>query len=76
MEHRQTRTVVTDPQGVVKEASTSVGQGQESFVEIAQNAKGEPRVTVKCYHTDIETALNDAITAYYRALKMLERMDG
>ena len=72
MDHIQTRTVTTDEQGVVKELSTFCGPGQESFVEISQNAKGDPRVTVKVYNTDIETAMENAVTTYYRVLKMLE----
>lgn len=72
MEHIQTRTVTTDEEGKVKELSTFMGPGQESFVEISENSKGEPRVTVKVYHPDIDLALENAVRTYFGALQMLK----
>lgn len=47
--------------------------GEQSSVEIAQNAKGEARVTVKVYHADPLTAANDAISIYEHTVVKLGR---
>jgi len=49
---------------------------QQSSVEISQNSKGEPRVTVKVYHANVREATNLAIVEYLAVLRELERMGG
>lgn len=48
----------------VGDTSTTISPGQESSVEIAQNAKGEARITVKCYHADLSEAAQQAMATY------------
>lgn len=42
-----------------------------SSVEIAQNAKGEPRVTVKAYAPNIQDAGGQALAEYQRMISTL-----
>ena len=48
--------------------------GAESSVEIAQNSKGELRVTVKAYHSQIEVAMAHAIATYHTTIEELKNL--
>lgn len=74
MEHVQTHTITTTEAGG-RELSTTCGPGQESSVEIAQNAKGEPRITVKIYHADPGTAAQQAIDIYRQTVLKMKGED-
>lgn len=47
---------------------------QQSSVEITQNAKGTPQVTVKVYDADAKAALDMALELYEDAIVRLGRM--
>lgn len=69
------KTVATGPathgdQAVISRTET-MEPGQESSVEISQNAKGEARVSVKVYHADAEQAATDAVALYRRTVASL-----
>lgn len=67
MNKRETHTTVT-PEG----HTWTIEPGQESSVEITQNSKGEPRITVKVYHSEIEQAMQAALAAYHQTLDALK----
>jgi hypothetical protein len=79
MEEIKRETVTTGPLSIdqvtmmdaMLSRTSSVEPGQESSVEISQNAKGEPRVSVKIYHADPEQAAIDAVALYRRTLAAL-----
>ena len=55
----------------ITERHDTVTTGQESSVEIAQNSKGEPRVTVKVYNADVEEARRLALKTYCEMVRDL-----
>lgn len=68
-ERESVTSVITNEAG--QTFTTTTETGQESSVEITQNAKGEPRVTVKCYHADEAVALANALRIYREAISCL-----
>lgn len=69
----QTKVIRHDADGIAYE--TTVMPGQESSVEITQNAKGQPRLTVKVYDAEPFAALEKAIMLYDKGLEMLAIYD-
>jgi hypothetical protein len=51
---------------------TIVTPDPASSVEITQNAKGFPQVTIKVYHTNPEAAAQEALALYRRLTRALE----
>lgn len=69
---RETQTTTVDAQGTVTAASTTVTPSPESSVEIATDAKGQPKLTVKVYHADPAAALATAVQLYREGRGALE----
>lgn len=59
---------------IVTQKTIVVSTGQESSIEIKEDTKGCPRLTVKVYHSDADFALDKAIELYENGQKRLERM--
>lgn len=59
--------------GITKLTTQTIAPGQESSVEISQNAKGEARVVVKCYHADLAQAKANAMATY---LELVSELSG
>lgn len=59
-----------DEKLVGKTSTIVIAPGQESSVEIKEDAKGQPRVTVKVYHADADEALATAMRLYKKAVSM------
>lgn len=65
-----TETIIYDLDTVTQK-TISTTTGQESSIEIKEDAKGTPRLTVKIYHADASLALDMAIQLYENGLKRL-----
>lgn len=70
MKEIKSTTIVSD--GEAEEQAQTVATGQESSVEISENAKGEPKVTVKVYDADIEDAAALAVLYYNQVRARLQ----
>jgi Holliday junction resolvasome RuvABC ATP-dependent DNA helicase subunit len=71
-----TRSTTTIQAKGENEVHHTVGDGQESSVEIAENSKGEPRITVKVYHADVDLAMVKAAEVYKVTKELLDASEG
>jgi hypothetical protein len=72
-EPRTSSRTLAGASGTILESETTLSQGQESSIEIRQDAKGKPAVTVKVYNPDPEIASDRAFALYVRLTAKLER---
>ena len=72
MKTHYTQEVTSNPVGGVVETKTTEQPGQESSVEISQNSKGEPRVSIKIYDSDPHEAASKAVSIYYSTLAAIK----
>ena len=56
----------------VRQVEAAVAPKAESSVEIATDAKGMPKLTVKVYHEDAAVALQQAIALYMQGSGALQ----